>query len=118
MPNSSTRQFTAVAIPGPAHHQLAIGEALLAHCTSPAMAVNAFTLADHAITAAWPLGPAAIFGLTFTQFHELAVQREFAEVVRLALVVDADFDRIDEIASALQVALLGDTDLQGRQPSA
>ncbi|WP_327073166.1 hypothetical protein OG196_14060 [Kitasatospora purpeofusca] len=109
--------FIAFQIPGPAHHHPVILGAIIDHLAGPSTLDAAFTLVDHAIAAAWSVRPSSLRPLTFSQFHDLVINRCYGEAVRLALVVDVDFDRIDEISAAIRVALRADTDLLGRQPS-
>ncbi|MFJ4791702.1 hypothetical protein [Kitasatospora purpeofusca] len=109
--------FIALRIPGPAHHHPVIVGAIIDHLAGPSAVDAAFVLVDHAITAAWMVRPTSLLSLTFSQFNDLVVNRCYGEAVRLALVVDVDFDRIDEICAAIRVALRADTDLLGRQPS-
>ncbi|MFE2346168.1 hypothetical protein [Kitasatospora cineracea] len=109
--------YTAVALQGPAHHHSTIIRAILDTGACAHLLEDAFDLADHAITAAWPARPSGQKELTFRQFRELATYRHFGALVSWALAEDADIDRIDSIARALNVALLADTDVQGRQPS-
>ncbi|MEU8919553.1 hypothetical protein AB0D10_01280 [Kitasatospora sp. NPDC048545] len=113
----STINVVAVEIPGPAHHHEAIAAAIRASYAGPNTVRGAFLLAEHAITATWPVRPTDLLCLTFRQFHETVVHHYFADLVRQSLAVDADFACIDEVASSLRTALLYADDLMGRKHS-
>ncbi|MCX4749276.1 hypothetical protein OG455_27850 [Kitasatospora sp. NBC_01287] len=113
MAQIATEGFIAVEVRGPEHHHLPILEAFLHHRVGPGLSQNSFALTEHAITAAWSVRPNILEPLTFSQFHDLVAHFHYADLVRQALDVDADFDRIGELVSTISRALLLDNRLRG-----
>ncbi|MEU3566909.1 hypothetical protein AB0E96_00540 [Kitasatospora sp. NPDC036755] len=101
-----------VTVRGPEHHEAAILDAITsADSFSLRSANNAFTMVEHSITIGWAVRPDAFRDLTFTQFHELVWNRYYADLYRHCLALDADADRIAEVASGIAVALVDDPQL-------
>ncbi|RGD59377.1 hypothetical protein DR950_17695 [Kitasatospora xanthocidica] len=94
------------------HHEAAIIDAITSSDSTNLRAVDsAFTMVDHAITIGWAIRPDAFRALAFTQFHELVRNRYYADLYRHCLALDADADRIAEVASGIAVALVDDPQL-------
>ncbi|MEU3559623.1 hypothetical protein [Kitasatospora sp. NPDC006786] len=101
-----------VTMRGPEHHETAIiGAITSADSINLRSADRAFTMVEHAITIGWAIRPDAFRALAFTQFHDLVWNRHYADLYRHCLALDADADRIAEVASGIAVALVDDPQL-------
>ncbi|WP_316521073.1 hypothetical protein [Kitasatospora brasiliensis] len=108
----STTLLAAITMRGPEHHEAAILDAVTSADYLNLRAANkAFTMVEHSITIGWTVRPDAFRDLTFTQFHELVWNRYYADLYRDCLALDADADRIAEVASGIAVALVDDPQL-------
>ncbi|KDN85697.1 hypothetical protein [Kitasatospora cheerisanensis] len=108
----TTHGFAMIEIPGPDHHKITILDAIL---DAPTLSCGRIALApaliEHAITYVWGTAPDHSAGTTLRQFQELIQHRYYPDLYRQALVLEADMDRVPELAETIRHALAADTQL-------